>query len=90
MPDRFVGPLDRPTLACRPSPGANRGYARVRTLPERGRAAGEFRDDVPLEWQVNVVQAIIHSASVAVHRGEITDDAAPSLVRDTTLAALSA
>ncbi|SKC66699.1 TetR/AcrR family transcriptional regulator [Krasilnikoviella flava] len=64
--------------------------ARARDVLERGRAAGEFRADMPVEWQLSVFQAILHGASAAVHRGEITADDAPALVRDTTLAALSA
>jgi len=63
---------------------------RVRGLLERGRAAGELRDDMPVDWQVSVLQAILHGASAAVHRGEITADEAPALVRATTLGALSA
>lgn len=63
--------------------------ARVRTLLERGRGAGEFRDDVPIDWQISVIQAILHGASAAVHRGEITAEDAPALVRDTVLAALA-
>ncbi|WP_228552141.1 TetR/AcrR family transcriptional regulator [Mumia zhuanghuii] len=63
--------------------------ARVRGLLVRGREAGEFRSDVPIEWQLSVIQAILHGASAAVHRGEITAEDAPALVRDTTLAALS-
>lgn len=64
--------------------------ARVRSLLERGRAAGGFRDDMSTEWQITVVQAIMHSASAAVHRGEITADDAPTLVRETVLGALAA
>jgi TetR/AcrR family transcriptional regulator, mexCD-oprJ operon repressor len=64
--------------------------ARVRAVVERGRDAGEFREDVSIEWQVSVIQAILHGASAAVHRGEITADEAPTLVRETTLAALAA
>lgn len=64
--------------------------ARVRSLLDRGREAGEFGADVPIEWQLGVIQAILHGASDAVHRGEISADAAPALVRRTTLAALSA
>ncbi len=63
---------------------------RVRNLLQRGRTAGEFRDDVPIEWQVSVIQAILHGASAAVHRGEVTAADAPTLVRETVLAALSA
>lgn len=62
--------------------------ARVRALLERGRAAGAFRDDAPIEWQVTVIQAILHGASTAVYRGEIAAEDAPGLVRDTALAAL--
>ncbi len=62
---------------------------RVRALLDRGRRAGEFRADVPIDWQISVVQAILHGASAAVHRGEITADEAPALVRETTIAALS-
>jgi hypothetical protein len=64
--------------------------ARVRGLLRRGRAEGEFRDDVSLEWQTTVIQAILHAASAAVHRGEITAAEAPVLVRDTVLSALAA
>lgn len=64
--------------------------ARVRGLLERGREAGRFRPDVPVEWQVSVIQAIVHGASSAVHRGEIGAAEAPILVRDTVLAALAA
>jgi len=63
--------------------------ARVRGLLDRGREAGEFRGDVPIDWQISVIQAILHGASAAVHRGEITADDAPTLVRDTVLAALA-
>lgn len=64
--------------------------ARVRGLLERGREAGEFRGDVSIDWQISVIQAILHGASAAVHRGEIAADEAPLLVRDTVLAALAA
>lgn len=63
--------------------------SRVRALVERGRDAGEFRDDVSIDWQLSVVQAVLHGASAAVHRGEITADEAPVLVRDTVIAALA-
>ena len=63
--------------------------ARVRVLVERGRDAGEFRDDVPIEWQLSLAQAILHGASAAVHRREITADDAPTMVREAVLAALS-
>ncbi|GAA4966396.1 TetR/AcrR family transcriptional regulator [Pseudonocardia tropica] len=63
--------------------------ARVRRLLERGRTTGRFRDDVPIDWQISLIQAIVHGASSAAHRGEITADVAPVLVRDAVLAAIS-
>lgn len=61
---------------------------RVRVLLERGREQGAFRIDMPVEWQISVIQAVLHGASGAVHRGEISAEQAPSLVRTTLLAAL--
>jgi TetR/AcrR family transcriptional regulator, mexCD-oprJ operon repressor len=63
--------------------------ARVQRLLERGRSQRRFRDDMPIEWQISVVQAILHGASAAVHRGEIAAEDTPPLIRDTVLAALS-
>jgi TetR/AcrR family transcriptional regulator, mexCD-oprJ operon repressor len=62
---------------------------RVRKLIRRGRSAGCFRRDMPLEWQVTMMQSVIHGASQAVHRGEITRAQAPRLVRDSALAVLA-
>ncbi|WP_435745796.1 TetR/AcrR family transcriptional regulator [Microbacterium sp. PMB16] len=63
--------------------------ARVRRLLERGRDAGDFRTDMPIDWQISVIQAILHGASSSVHRGEIAAHAAPVLVRATVLSAVS-
>jgi TetR/AcrR family transcriptional regulator, mexCD-oprJ operon repressor len=63
--------------------------ARVRGLLQRGRDDGRFDASQPIEWQISTIQALLHAASAAVHRGEITAEDAPALVRDTTLAALS-
>jgi len=62
---------------------------RVRLLLERGRTEGTFRADMPIEWQISVIQAVLHGASAAVHRAEITAAEAPALVRSTVLAALA-
>lgn len=64
--------------------------ARVRQLLERGRDAGQFRSDMPVEWQLSVVQAVLHGASDAVHRGDIAEHDAAPLLRDTVLAAIAA
>jgi TetR/AcrR family transcriptional regulator, mexCD-oprJ operon repressor len=63
---------------------------RVRRLLRRGRAGGAFRRDMPVEWQVTLIQSIVHGASLAAHRGEITPAQAPRLVRDSVLGALEA
>ncbi|QZY52139.1 TetR/AcrR family transcriptional regulator [Leucobacter tenebrionis] len=64
-------------------------FARARALLERGREAGEFRDGVSIDWQLSLAQAILHGASAAVHRGDISADEAPALVRDAVLATLT-
>ena len=63
---------------------------RVRALLERGRKQGRFRADMPVEWQITTIQAVLHAASAAVHRGEFTDEQAPRLVTETVLAVLAA
>jgi AcrR family transcriptional regulator len=62
---------------------------RVLKLLRRGRREGSFRTDMPLDWQVTIIQGVIHAASGAVHRGEVTAEKAPGLVRATVLAALA-
>lgn len=63
---------------------------RVRALLERGRDSGVFRSDMPVTWHLTAIQAVLHGASAAVHRGDVTVAEAPRLVRDTVLAALAA
>ncbi|AEB46014.1 MULTISPECIES: TetR/AcrR family transcriptional regulator [Micromonospora] len=62
---------------------------RMRALVERGRDEGVFRRDMPLSWQLTTVQAVLHGASAAVHRGDVPADDATRLVTDTVLAALA-
>ena len=42
---------------------------------------------MPVDWLVSMMQSVIHGASGAVQRGEISADAAPELARKTILAA---
>lgn len=63
--------------------------ARWQRLLRRGRREGAFRQDMPLDWQVSLIQVILHGALAAVHRGELTAEQAPALVRDTVLGALT-
>ncbi len=62
---------------------------RVLTLLRRGRRQGAFRTDVPLSWQVTTIQAILHGASEAAYRGDVTPEDARLLVPVTILAALA-
>lgn len=62
---------------------------RVRAILRRGRREGCFRTDLPLEWEVTTIQSILHGASTAVHRGEISASLAPTLVVKTVLGALA-
>ncbi|WP_433528835.1 TetR/AcrR family transcriptional regulator [Micromonospora sp. CA-263727] len=62
---------------------------RVRALLERGRDEGVFRRDMPVLWQLATIQAVLHGASAAVHRGDVSADEATRLVRDTVLAAVA-
>lgn len=67
-----------------------RPRARVERLVKRGRREGVFRKDLPIAWMVSTVQSVIHGASIAVHRGEITAAQAPHLIRETVLSAFAA
>lgn len=61
---------------------------RVRELLVRGREAGEFRADLPVEWLITTIHAVLHAAAGGVYRGEVSAADAPRLVRETILAAL--
>ncbi|MFF2389531.1 TetR/AcrR family transcriptional regulator [Agromyces sp. NPDC058104] len=63
---------------------------RVRALLERGRHQGVFRADMPVEWQIITIQAVLHAASGAVHREELAVADAPRLVVETALAVVAA
>jgi TetR/AcrR family transcriptional regulator, mexCD-oprJ operon repressor len=63
--------------------------ARVRALVERGRDAGEFRTDVPAEWQVATMLALGHAAADEVRAGRMNADAAGAALRLTLRAAMN-
>ena len=66
-----------------------RPMARVERLIKRGRREGVFRKDLPVAWMVSTIQSVVHGASVAVHRGDITGAQAPRLIRETVLSAFA-
>ncbi len=67
-----------------------RPAARVERLLKRGRREGVFRKDLPVVWMVSTIQSVVHGASVAVHRGDITAAQAPHLIHETVLSAFAA
>ncbi len=62
---------------------------RVRTLLERGRGAGVFRADMPAEWQLSAIQALVHAGVEAAYRNELTFEQARTLVPSTILGVLA-
>jgi AcrR family transcriptional regulator len=62
---------------------------RVRALVERGREAGDFRVDVPAEWQVATMLALSHAAADEVRAGRMDADAAGAALRVTLRAAMN-
>lgn len=53
----------------------------LRPLVERGQAAGAFRADVPAEWHLAMLIAVIHAASGELRAGRLAGpDAEPALV----------
>ncbi|MFI5623597.1 TetR/AcrR family transcriptional regulator [Nocardioides sp. NPDC051685] len=62
---------------------------RWKPLMERGRHDGSFRDDQPLQWQLTLLQSVLHAASGAVYRGEIRAADAAGLIDGTVQSALT-
>ncbi|MFJ9915018.1 TetR/AcrR family transcriptional regulator [Actinacidiphila glaucinigra] len=63
--------------------------ARVEALVARGRAEGAFRTDLPLAWLVNVLQAVMHSATEEIRAGRLNPDRAAEHITATALAAFT-
>jgi AcrR family transcriptional regulator len=74
-------------IAALPAEGMRRSHAggrdRVAKLIERGRAAGEFRDDVPVGFLVTACFALIHAAREDVGAGVLDEDAARAALLST-------
>jgi TetR/AcrR family transcriptional regulator, mexCD-oprJ operon repressor len=43
---------------------------------------------MPLDWQITLIQSLLHGATDATYRGELTPEKAGRLVTETVLAAL--
>jgi AcrR family transcriptional regulator len=61
---------------------------RVHALLAKGRDAGEFRRDQPLDWQVACFYAILHGAAAEVRAGRLTEVDASVVVPQTVRAVL--
>jgi TetR/AcrR family transcriptional repressor of mexCD-oprJ operon len=58
------------------------------TLLRRGRRSGIFRTDMPLDWQITLIQSLLHGATDATYRSELSPDRAGALVTENVLASL--
>jgi AcrR family transcriptional regulator len=59
-------------------------------LIERGQKAGVFRRDVPAEWHLAVLRAIVHAASAELRSGRLTEAMVEQTMLTTALAAVAA
>ena len=58
-------------------------------LIERGQAEGVFRRDVPVEWHLAVVRAIVHTASTELQAGRISEADVERTLVTTALSAVA-
>ena len=58
-------------------------HRRLRKLIDRGRRSGDFRTDVPAEWLVTCVHALIHAAGDDVRAGRMRPGPARGALRTT-------
>ena len=65
------------------------GNAHVQRLIQTGRERGEFRTDVPVEWQASVFHALLHAAGDDVRAGRLDSDAALHALTTTLRAAFA-
>lgn len=59
-------------------------------LIKRGQAAGAFRTDVPAEWHLAVLMALVHAASAELRAGRVPEGDAEAALVGTVLGAISA
>ena len=58
-------------------------------LIERGQKAGVFRGDLPIEWHLAVIRAIVHTASHELQSGRIAEREVEKAMLTTALAAIA-
>ncbi|PXY32576.1 TetR/AcrR family transcriptional regulator [Prauserella muralis] len=64
-------------------------FRHVERVLDRGRQAGVFRGDLPLDWLVASCYAVVHAAADEVNAGRIRAGDAPGVVAPTVLAMLA-
>src|SRR3954454_23773907 len=57
-------------------------------LIERGQASGAFRSDVPAEWHLSMVMALVHAGSAELRAGRVPADRAEDALVGTVLGAV--
>jgi TetR/AcrR family transcriptional regulator, mexCD-oprJ operon repressor len=65
------------------------GLGRLLPLVERGQAEGAFRTDVPAEWHLSMVMALVHAASAEMRAGRVPQDEAEAALVATVLGAVA-
>lgn len=58
-------------------------------LVARGQKSGAFRRDVPVEWHLAVMRAIVHAASLELRNGRLDEATAEDTMISTVLAAMA-
>jgi AcrR family transcriptional regulator len=61
----------------------------IASVIERGRAEGAFRSDLPIDWCVSALLALVHAGAEEVRAGRLAADEAIDLLQRTVLAALA-
>ena len=62
---------------------------RLLPLVERGQAEGAFRTDVPAEWHLSMVMALVHAASAEMRAGRVPQAEAEAALVATVLGAVA-
>lgn len=65
-------------------------FSRIEAVIDRGRGAGEFRTDLPLEWLANVIYALAHAALTEVDEGRVSGPEAADLLAATVRSVMAA
>lgn len=60
---------------------------RIQGLIERGRAAGDFRSDLPVQWLVTVFYSVVHAAADEINAGRLDREEGADVITRTLLAA---